>query len=144
MQAFHRNNNLSHYSKRDITKLDVANGTVDDWTGVNGLVGFSSFYFSFFNGGGTGNLSPGRPTSKTFNFMSPPNSGGPLVCVSLVNGAFVNSGGGTLTQRPLGQFSWNVWVPASGVLECQIVLSDENGDDPIVVQVGGTLLFFGL
>jgi hypothetical protein len=143
MKAFHRNT-LTGYSKRDITKLDDANGIVDDWTGVNGLVGFSSFYFRFFNGGGTGNLSPGRPTTKTVNFMSPPNSGGPLVCVSMVNGAFVTNGGANLTQRPLGQFNVNVWVPASGALECEIVLSDENGDDPIIVEVGGTLLFFGL
>jgi hypothetical protein len=142
MKAFHRP--LSHHSKRGITKFDDASGTVDDWSGVNGLIGYTFFYFSFFNGGGTGNLSPGRLTTKTAGFMSPPNSGGPLVCVSMVNGAFVTDGGANITQRPLGQFNWDVWVPDSGTLQCDILLSDENGDDPIKVEVAGTLLFFGL
>ena len=138
------------FSLRDnhgITKLDdldQATGSIDDWTGVNGLVGYSSFHFFFFNQGGTDNLLPGRPTQQSLPFMSPPNSGGPLICVNTLNARFVTDGGAKITQRPLGQFIWSVWVPASGVLACTIKLSDENLDDPIQVDVEGTLLFFGL
>jgi hypothetical protein len=138
---------FSHRNKHGITKLDdldQATGSIDDWTGVNGLVGYSFFSFSFFNQGGTDNLIPGRPTKLTLPFMSPPNSGGPLICVSGVNGMFVTDGGAKLTQRPLGEFMWSVWVPDIGVLACEIELSDDNGDDPIKVDVEGTLLFFGL
>jgi hypothetical protein len=136
----------SHPDNHGITKLDdldQATGSVDDWTGVNGLVGYSFFRFFFFNQGGTDNLLPGRPTTQTVPFMSPPNSGGPLICVSMVNGRFVTDGGAKITQRPLGQFIWNVWVAAAGVLACEIKLSDENLDDPIKVELAGTLLFYG-
>jgi hypothetical protein len=135
---------LSHRKRQGMGKLDQETGGVGDWNGVNGLIGYSFFGFSFFNGGGTGNLEPGRPTSQQFSFMSPPNSGGPLVCVSGVNAEFVTDGGSDLTNRPLGAFLWNVWVSSSGVLECEIQLTDENSDDPIKVDVEGTLLFFGL
>jgi hypothetical protein len=64
--------------------------------------------------------------------------------VSAVNGRFVTDGGANITQRPLGQFIWNVYLPESLVLACEIKLSDENLDDPIQVNVDGTLLFFGL
>ena len=64
--------------------------------------------------------------------------------MSAVNGEFVTDGGAKLTQRPLGQFMWSVWVADIGALACEIVLSDDNGDDPIKVDVEGTLLFFGL
>lgn len=134
---------FSHRIKNGITKLDQATGGVDDWTGVNGLVAYSFFGFSFFNQGGPGNLLSGRPTSQTFPFMSPPNSGTPLVCVHGVNGWFW-SPGDKLANRPLGAFLWNVWVSASNMLECEIQLSDENSDDAIKVDVEGTLLFYGL
>lgn len=147
MPAFYRTP-FSHRNKDGITKLDDrdrATGSIDDWTGVNGLVGYSFFSFSFFNQGGTNNLSPGRPTKQTLSFMSPPNSGGPLICVSAVSRQFVTgNGGANLTERPLGQFLWQVWVPDSGSLACEIRLSDDNGDDPIKVDVEGTLLFFAL
>ena len=146
MPAFYRAP-FSHRNKHGITKLDdldQATGSIDDWTGVNGLVGYSFFRFFFFNQGGTDNLLPGRPTTQTVPFMSPPNSGGPLICVRAVNGMFVTDGGAKLTQRPLGQFMWSVWVADIGALACEIELSDDNGDDPIKVDVEGTLLFFGL
>jgi hypothetical protein len=142
MSAFYRTP-FSHRNKHGITKLDQATGGAEDWTGVNGLIGYAFFGFSFFNQGGTGNLLPGRPTSQQITFMPPPNSGGPLVCVSGVNGRFV-SPDDKLANRPLGAFLWNVWVPASGVLECEIQLTDENSDDAIKVDVEGTLLYFGL
>ena len=134
---------LSYDSKHGITKFDQAGGGVDDWTGVNGLVGFAPFSFFFFNEGGTGNLKPGRPTTQTVPFKSPPGSGGPLICVSNISGAFVTDGGVHLTQRPLGQFLTNVYLADTNVLGCKIMLSDENGDDPIQVSVKGTLLFYG-
>jgi hypothetical protein len=61
---------FSHDDKHGIRPHDQANGSVDSWTGVGGLAGFAGFSFFFFNGGGTGNLSPGRPTTQTAPFIS--------------------------------------------------------------------------
>lgn len=132
---------FSHDDKHRIRPYDQANGSVDPWTGVGGLVGFAGFSFFFFNGGGTGNLSPGRPTTQTAPFTSPPGSGA-LISVRSVSGAFVTDGGAHLTERPLGQFATNVYFSGSNRLACQIMLSDSNGDDPIQVWVNGTLLFY--
>jgi hypothetical protein len=132
---------FSHDDKHGIRPQDQANGTVNPWTGVGGLVGYANFSFTFFNGGGTGNLAPGRPTTQTAPFTSPPGSGA-LISLTGISGAFVTDGGAHLTERPLGQFVTSVYFSDANTLACQIRLSDSNGDDPIQVWVNGTLLFY--
>ncbi|MGF6312795.1 hypothetical protein ABIB82_006757 [Bradyrhizobium sp. i1.8.4] len=132
---------FSYDDKHGIRPFDQANGSVDPWTGVGGLAGFAGFSFFFFNEGGTGNLAPGRPTTQTAQFTSPPGSGA-LITLRSVSGAFVTDGGAHLTERPLGQFVTNVFFSGPNTLACQIRLSDSNSDDPIQVWVNGTLLFF--
>jgi len=132
---------LSYNDKHGIKAFDQASGSVAPWTGVSGLAGFATFSFFFFNGGGTGNLAPGRPTTQTAPFTSPPGSGA-LITVNSISGAFVTDGGVHLTERPLGQFMCGVYFADSSTLACEIMLSDSNGDDPIQVYVNGILLFY--
>ncbi|MBV9655439.1 MAG: hypothetical protein JOZ42_12845 [Acetobacteraceae bacterium] len=49
----------------EIRSGDAASGAVGPVTPISAIVGVSEFSFSFFNGGGTDNLKPGRPTTQT-------------------------------------------------------------------------------
>jgi hypothetical protein len=124
-----------------MTLMDRARSSAGPLTPVTSIVGFVPVFFDFFNEGGTGNLLPGRPTSQTVTI---PNPGGNPFFVMLrgFNGAFVTDGGVNLTARPLGEFEVNLFVPAVNTVGCRVMLSDDNGDDPVRIQVWGWAILF--
>jgi hypothetical protein len=105
------------------------------------IVGVTPFFFDFVEPGGPNNLLPGRPLEKT-QPVDRPRGAGFVVSLAGFNGAFVTDGGGALTQRPLGQFQVWTGIRDFNVLVCRVRLTDENSDDPIHIQVRGTVLFF--
>jgi hypothetical protein len=125
-----------------IKPLDAETGSIGATTLVNGLIGFAGFNFTFFNGGGTDNLSPGRETTQTLDFQYPAGAAGALVSLRSVSGAFVNAGGATLAERPLGKYEVSVGFTGSNTLSCLARLTDANGDDPVQISVDGTIYFY--
>jgi len=120
---------------------DIERGSVGRFTPVQSITGFVSVFFDFFNEGGTNNLIPGRPTTQTLTIPNPGNDGF-FVTLRGVNAAFVTEAGGALTQRPLGEVKAWLSVPGVNQVACKIMLSDENGDDAIRVQVSGWAIMF--
>ena len=105
------------------------------------IIGVTPFFFNFFEPGGTNNLLPGRPLEQT-QTVNRPRGSGFVVSLAGFTGAFVTNGGNLLTQRPLGQFTVWTGLRDFNVLVCRVRLTDENSDDPIHIQVQGTVLFF--
>jgi hypothetical protein len=108
---------------------------------VTSIVGFVPVFFDFFNEGGPNNLLPGRVTTQTVTI---PNPGGSPFFVMLrgVHGAFVTDGRAHLTARPLGSIGALLSVPGVNTVACTIRLSDDNADDPVIVQVWGWAVLF--
>ena len=105
------------------------------------IVNIVGFFFDFFEPGGPDHLLPGRPLEQTTTIIRPTGAGF-MVCLNLINGAFVTNGGGVLTERPLGQFLVNAGFRDPNTLVCRVRLTDSNSDDPIRIQVRGAVLFF--
>lgn len=105
------------------------------------IVGVVPFSFTFFEPGGTDHLLPGRPLEQT-QTVNRPRGAGFMVSLSGFSGAFVTNGGNLLTQRPFGQFEVFAGIRDVNVLVCRVRLTDENSDDPIKINVRGTVLFF--
>lgn len=105
------------------------------------IVKIDGFFFDFFEPGGPDHLLPGRPLEQTATIVRPSGAGF-MVCLNLINGAFVTNGGANLTQRPLGQFNVSAGFRDPNTLVCRVRLTDENMDDPIRIQVRGAVLFF--
>lgn len=125
-----------------IKPLDQETGGVGGVIPVNAIIGISTFSFDFFNEGGTNNLLPGRSTTQTASLQPPAGTANGFICLNSISGAFVTNGQADLTERPLGQFLVAVTFGANNTPNCTIKLSDSNGDDPIVVQVAGTIIYF--
>jgi hypothetical protein len=102
------------------------------------IIDIIPFFFDFFEPGGTNNLLPGRPLEQSRRFTRPPRSGFFLTLTG-ISGSFIHPGG-TLTERPLGQFK--VWTRVSGpdTVICRVRLTDENMDDAIHIQVNGLVV----
>jgi hypothetical protein len=66
-----------------------------------------------------------------------------MVSLASINGFFFTDGGAHLTQRPLGQFQVSAGWREPNTVVCRVRLTDENMDDPIRIQVSGTVLFYG-
>jgi hypothetical protein len=124
-----------------IKPLDSETGGVSATIPVSALTGIANFSFTFFNGGGTDNLAPGRPTTQTASLQVPAGTTHGVISLRTVSGAFVNAGGATLTERALGQFDVDVSFGANNTLVCLARLTDSNGDDPVQVFVYGTVVF---
>jgi len=105
------------------------------------IISVVGFFFDFFEPGGTNNLLPGRPLEQTRRIIRPRGAGF-MVCLNMINGAFVTDGGTSLTQRPLGQFLVRAGFRDPDTLVCRVRLTDENMDDAIRIQVRGAVLFF--
>ena len=131
---FHPNASLIH-------PFDIERSSAGPFIPVTSIVGFVSVFFDFFNQGGPNNLVPGRQTTQT---VTVPNPGGDPFFVFLrgISAAFVTDGGNNLTQRPLGKIEAFLTVPGVNTVACTIMLSDENSDDPIRVQVSGWAVMF--
>lgn len=124
-----------------IKPLDAGGGAVGNVSQVNGIVGIAPFSFSFFNGGGTDNLLPGRPTTATAPFTFPNGATGAFICLTSMMGAFVTNGGANLTERALGEMQFDVGFGANNTVSCTVQLSDSNGDDPVKMSVTGLVVF---
>jgi hypothetical protein len=133
---------LQPKSKGGIKPFDIETGGAGGVTPVNAIIGISNFSFNFFNEGGTSNLLPGRPTTQTSSLQVPPGTTNGFICLRSVSGAFVQNGGTDLTERPLGQFMVDVEFGANNTLNCTVMLSDSNGDDPVQLWVNGTIIYF--
>lgn len=130
-----------HPKSDTILAGDVENSSAGPLTSVTAIVGFVPVFFDFFNEGGTNNLLPGRPTTQTVSIPNPSGDGF-FVMLRGINSAFVTDGGGVLTARPLGEIQAWLSVPGVNTVACTIMLSDDNGDDPIRVQVSGWAILF--
>jgi hypothetical protein len=115
---------------------------VDPVSPVNAILGVSNFAFDFFNEGGTNNLKPGRPTTRTASLHPPAGTTNGFICLRSFTGAFVTNGGANLTERPLGEFQVDVGFAANNMLSCTVTLSDSNSDDPVKVSVRGAIVYF--
>jgi hypothetical protein len=109
---------------------------------MSSILSVQGFFFDFFEPGGPDHLLPGRPLEQTTTVNRPQGSGF-LVCLNMINGAFVTDGGANLTERPLGQFNVVVGLRDPNIIVCHVRLTDENSDDPIRIQVRGAVIFFG-
>jgi hypothetical protein len=108
---------------------------------MSSIISIEGFFFDFFEPGGTDHLLPGRPLEQTKSIARPRGSGF-MVCLNMINGAFVIGDGNTLGQRPLGQFLVRVGMRDPDLLVCRVRLTDENMDDAIRIQVRGAVMFF--
>lgn len=105
--------------------------------------GVSSFghQFDFVEPGGRDHLLPGRPLEQTIAVPRPQGTGF-MVAINGFTGAFVTDGGGTLTQRPLGQLTVFAGMRDFNTLVCRVRLTDENSDDAIHIIARIVVLFF--
>lgn len=120
---------------------DTAIGVVGPVIPIGAIVGVSDFRFHFFNEGGPNNPKPGRVSTATASFTPPDGAASAFVSIHTIIAAYVKDGGVKLTERPLGQIALNL-IPLQNQLFCAIQLSDKNGDDPVRVQVRGSIVFF--
>lgn len=105
------------------------------------IVDVVPFFFDFVEPGGPDHLLPGRPLEQT-QIINRPRGAGFTVSLAGFSGLFFTDGGASLTQRPLGQFEVFTGIRDFNVLVCRVRLTDENSDDPIHIQVSGTVLLF--
>jgi hypothetical protein len=128
------------HPKHKIVPFDQASSSISPMIHATKILGFSTFFFNFFNEGGTNNLLPGRPTTQQLSFDNPTEAS-VFACLSMFNGSFVTDGGVHLTERPLGEFEVGLSFPNLTTLSCRIRLTDSNSDDPVTIQVAGILVF---
>jgi hypothetical protein len=124
-----------------LVPLDTSSGSAAPTIPVASVVGVVPFSFDFFNEGGRGNLLPGRPTTRDLTFANPTGAGC-FLALTTINGAFVTDGRANLTARPLGEFEVSIGLASSTVVRCRVRLSDDNGDDPVIVQAAGVVVLF--
>jgi hypothetical protein len=105
------------------------------------IVNIVGFFFVFDEPGGPDHLLPGRPLEQTTTIVRPSGAGF-MVSLASFNGYFYTDGGAHLTERPLGQFLVSAGFRDPNTLVCRVRLTDSNSDDPIHIEVSGTVLFY--
>jgi kumamolisin len=103
---------------------------------VSSIVSVASQLFTFKENSNT----PGRFLEQSV-VVNVPAGAGWFTCIPHVMGAFTSSDFQTLTERPLGQFFVNVGMRGNNLV-CTVRLTDSNSDDPIYIEVSGTVVFY--
>lgn len=105
---------------------------------VDSIVSVATHTFTFRENSGY----PGRLLTQSVPIYIPPGAY-PFTCISYFTGAYTTSDFRYLTERPLGQLYASIHVDESdSTLKCTVRLTDVNADDPILIQVTGTAVFY--
>jgi hypothetical protein len=103
---------------------------------VTSIVRVASHHFEFRENAHT----PGRLLEQAVAVDVPQGAG--LFCsVPYFTAAYTTPDFVGLSERPLGELLVSVGMRGNNLV-CQVMLSDRNGDDPILIRVAGVVVFF--
>jgi hypothetical protein len=109
--------------------------------GITSIVGIARNLFSFRENAGT----PGRTLEKVVA-VNVPAGANHFITIDAVYAAYTTADFTRLTERPLGQLLFDVFLRRNSLggneLVCRVRLTDSNQDDPIVIHVRAGVVFF--
>lgn len=110
-------------------------------TPVGATVGFQLVTFSFEDVGGTGNLLPGFPNTKSVALQWPKNAGMAVIFLASINAAYVDTNG-DLVDHHLGQLMFNLGFPDNTSVACTFLLRDSSTSEGVDMSANGVVLYF--
>jgi hypothetical protein len=110
-------------------------------TKIGATVGFQPVSFTYEDVGGTSNLLPGFPTTKSVSLNWPKNAGMAVVFLQSYSAAYVDTSG-DLVDHHLGQMMFQLGFPNSSSVTCTFLLRDSSTSEGVDMWANGVVLYF--